>query len=108
MIYRPEDTTFSTPVGEIDRVFKDLCTSLLEKDSFTARFPPEASPEMRLAILTSVLLVEMCVDGEAPLPPSGGAQAPHPSHTPPALSRAHTHAGKCLRTRRTGASSASC
>jgi len=61
MVYRPEDTTFSTPVGEIDRVFRDMCSALLEKDSFTARFPPEASPEMRMAILTSVMLVEMQV-----------------------------------------------
>ena len=105
MIYRPEDTTFSTPVGEIDRVFKDLCTSLLEKDSFTARFPPEASPEMRLAILTSVLLVEMCVNGEAPLPPLAARKPLTPVTRPP---RSLVHAGKCLRTRRTGASSASC
>jgi hypothetical protein len=59
LIYRADDAAFSTPVGEIDRVFRDCCSAILEKDSFTARFPPEASAEMRLAILTSVVLVEM-------------------------------------------------
>ena len=58
LIYRPEDTGFTQPVGEIDRVFRDCCSAILEKDSFTASFPPEASPEIRMAILTSIILVE--------------------------------------------------
>jgi hypothetical protein len=61
LIYRGDDVGFKTPVGEIDRVFRDLCSALLEKDCFTARFPAEASAEMRMAILASVLLVEMQV-----------------------------------------------
>jgi hypothetical protein len=61
MVYLPGDTAFAAPVGEIDRVFRDCASAVLEKDAFTARFPADASPEMRLAILTSVLLVEMQV-----------------------------------------------
>ena len=48
---------------------------------------------MRLAILTSVLLVEMCVDGEAPLPPLA---ARNPLRSP----HSHTPALSCARTRR--------
>lgn len=60
-IYAPEDAAFASPIGEINRVFRDCCSAILEKDSFTAQFPLSASPEMRLALLTAVLLVELNV-----------------------------------------------
>ncbi len=58
-IYAPEDTWFKTPIGEVNRVFRDCCTSvLLDMGSFTAEFPEGCSPEMRVAILSCTVLME--------------------------------------------------
>jgi hypothetical protein len=61
-LYAPTDTGFTTPVGEIQRVFRSCCKSiLLEADSFTARFPLDASPEARAAVLAAVLLIDTTI-----------------------------------------------
>jgi hypothetical protein len=61
-IFAPADTSFATPVGEIQRVFRSCCKSmLLEADSFTARFPADASPEARAAVLAAVILLDTTI-----------------------------------------------
>jgi len=58
-IYAPEDTAFANPIGEVNRVFRDCCKSvLLEMDSFSAQFPEGISPEIRVAILSCTVLME--------------------------------------------------
>ena len=58
-IYAPEDTAYQHSIGEVNRVFRDCCRSvLLDMDSFSAQFPGDASPLMRVAILSCTVLME--------------------------------------------------
>lgn len=58
-IYDPRDTSFSTPLGEIARVFGGCCREALTvADSFTITFPQNADPIKRATLLGAVMLLE--------------------------------------------------
>ena len=60
-IYEPADELCTQPVGEISKVWKDCCSAVLDADSYTIEFPPNANEVQRASILSTTILIDFCL-----------------------------------------------
>lgn len=58
-IYDARDVEHTTPIGSINKVWKDCCVSLLaETDSYTIVFPPTANEVQRATLIAAAILID--------------------------------------------------
>lgn len=58
-IYEPNDEGFTTPVGEITKVWDSCCRSMFtDADNFTCVFPKDANKYQKAAILSAILFLD--------------------------------------------------
>jgi len=74
-IYRPDDTEFTTPIGELTKVW-DSClrAAFTDADNFTARFPDDANVYQKAAIISAILFIDFLYFEEKGNGAQGGAQ----------------------------------
>ena len=58
-IYDAADVACTKPIGQINKVYKDCCTSMLaDADSYTITFPKEANEVQRATLIASAILID--------------------------------------------------
>lgn len=60
-IFDPADEFCTQPIGEIQKIWKDCCSALLDADSYTIDFPPNSNEVQRASLIATTILIDFCL-----------------------------------------------